>query len=103
MFRNCYSLTSINLENFELLNTRNMISTFENCRKYLSEEELELEFRNQIRLFQQCFFYDKEHGGFRYPDNLSKNDIIEDIKKWMKYAEMGGRDILYQTYEQLSH
>ena len=65
------------------------------------QEELELEFRNQIRLFQQCFFYDKEHGGFRYPDNLSKNDIIEDIKKWMKYAEMGGRDILYQTYEQL--
>jgi hypothetical protein len=65
------------------------------------QDELELEFRNQIRLFQECFFHDKENGGFRYPDNLSKKNIIEDIQKWMKYAEIGGRDILYKTYQQL--
>ena len=34
-------------------------------------------------------------------DNLNKQDIIEDIKKWMKYAEMGGRDILLETYKNL--
>ena len=41
---------------------------------------LELEFRNQLRCFQACFIDDVENGGFRYPDNLKKQDIIEDIK-----------------------
>ena len=69
--------------------------------KSKSQEELELEFRNQVRCFQACFIDDVENGGFRYPDNLNKQVIIEDIKGWMKYADMGGRDILYQTYQKL--
>ena len=69
--------------------------------KYKGQDDLELEFRNQVRCFQTCFIDDVENGGFRYPDNLNKQDIIEDIKKWMKYAKMGGRDILYKTYEKL--
>ena len=67
--------------------------------KYKGQDDLELEFRNQVRCFQTCFIDDVENGGFRYPDNLNKQDIIEDIKKWMKFAKMGGRDLLYKTYE----
>ena len=67
--------------------------------KSKAQDDLELEFRNQVRCFQACFIDDIENGGFRYPDNLKKNDIIEDIKKWMKYAKMGKRDTLYNTYQ----
>ena len=67
--------------------------------KSKAQDDLELEFRNQVRCFQACFIDDIENGGFRYPDNLKKNDIIEDVKKWMKYAKMGNRDTLYNTYD----
>ncbi len=67
--------------------------------KSKTQDDLELEFRNQVRCFQACFIDDVEKGGFRYPDNLNKKDIIEDVKRWMKYAKMGQRDILYKTYE----
>ena len=67
--------------------------------KSKGQDDLELEFRNQVRCFQACFIDDIENGGFRYPDNLKKNDIIEDVKKWMKYAKMGKRDLLYNTYQ----
>ena len=67
--------------------------------KSKGQDELELEFRNQLRCFQACFIDDVENGGFRYPDNLNKQDIIQDVKKWMKFAKMGNRDILYKTYE----
>ena len=67
--------------------------------KSKTQDDLELEFRNQVRCFQACFIDDIENGGFRYPDNLKKNDIIEDVKKWMKYAKMGNRDTLYNTYD----
>ena len=66
--------------------------------KSKGQDDLELEFRNQVRCFQACFIDDIENGGFRYPDNLNKNDIIEDVKKWMKYAQKGKRDVLYNTY-----
>ena len=69
--------------------------------KTKSQDDLELEFRNQLRCFQACFIDDVENGGFRYPDNLNRQDIIDDIKGWMKYAQMGNRDILYKTYEKL--
>ena len=67
--------------------------------KNKGQDDLELEFRNQVRCFQACFIDDVENGGFRYPDNLNKKEIIEDVQKWMKYAKMGGRDLLYKTYE----
>jgi hypothetical protein len=67
--------------------------------KSKNQDDLELEFRNQVRCFQACFIDDVQNGGFRYPDNLNKKDIIEDVKKWMKYAKMGNRNILYNTYE----
>ena len=67
--------------------------------KSKTQDDLELEFRNQVRCFQACFIDDVEKGSFRYPDNLNKKDIIEDVKRWMKYAKMGQRDILYKTYE----
>ena len=67
--------------------------------KSKSQDDLELEFRNQVRCFQACFIDDVENGGFRYPDNLNKKDIIDDVKKWMHYAKIGKRDILYKTYE----
>ena len=67
--------------------------------KSKGQDDLELEFRNQVRCFQACFIDDIENGGFRYPDNLNKNDIIEDVKKWMKYAKMGNRNGLYNIYE----
>ena len=67
--------------------------------KSKGQDDLELEFRNQVRCFQACFIDDVENGGFRYPDNLNKQDIIQDVKKWMKYAKMGNREILYKTYE----
>ena len=67
--------------------------------KKKGQDDLELEFRNQVRCFQACFIDDVENGGFRYPDNLNKKAIIEDVQKWMKYAKMGGRDLLYKTYE----
>ena len=67
--------------------------------KSKGQDDLELEFRDQVTCFQACFIDDVEKGGFRYPDNLKKQDIIEDVKKWMKYAKMGNRDILYKTYE----
>ena len=66
--------------------------------KSKGQDDLELEFRNQIRCFQACFIDDIENGGFRYPDNLNKKDIIEDVKKWMKYAKMGNRIDLYNAY-----
>jgi hypothetical protein len=67
--------------------------------KSKNQDDLELEFRNQVRCFQACFIDDVENGGFRYPDNLNKKDIIDDVKKWMHYAKIGKRDILYKTYE----
>ena len=67
--------------------------------KCKTQDDLELEFRNQLRCFQACFIDDIENKRFRYPDNLNKKDIIDDVKKWMKYAKMGKRDILYKTYE----
>ena len=67
--------------------------------KSKEQDDLELEFRNQVRCFQACFIDDVENGKFRYPDNLKKNDIIEDVKKWMSYAKKGKRDVLYKTYE----
>ena len=67
--------------------------------KSKNQDDLELEFRNQIRCFQACFIDDIENGGFRYPDNLNKKDIIEDVKKWMKYAKIGNRIELYNIYE----
>ena len=67
--------------------------------KSKGQDDLELEFRNQIRCFQACFIDDIENGGFRYPDNLNKKDIIEDVKKWMKYAKIGNRIELYNIYE----
>ena len=69
--------------------------------KTKNQDELELEFRNQVRCFQACFIDDVENGGFRYPDNLNRQAIIEDIQGWMEFAEMGGRKILYQTYQKL--
>ena len=30
---------------------------------------------------------------------MNKKDIIDDVKKWMYYAKLGKRDILYKTYE----
>ena len=95
----------------------NLLSTGEKCifhyhkdRKYRyydplysakskEQNDLELEFRNQVRCFQACFIDDIENGGFRYPDNLNKKDIIEDVKKWMKYAKIGNRIELYNIYE----
>ena len=67
--------------------------------KSKNQDDLELEFRNQVRCFQACFIDDVENGGFRYPDNLNKKEIIDDVKKWMYYAKLGKRDILYKTYE----
>jgi hypothetical protein len=67
--------------------------------KSKGQDDLEMEFRNQLRCFLPCFIDDVEKGGFRYPDNLKKADIIEDIKKWMHYAKIGKRDLLYNTYE----
>jgi hypothetical protein len=67
--------------------------------KSKGQDELEMEFRNQLRCFLPCFIDDVEKGGFRYPDNLNKADIIEDIKKWMHYAKIGKRDLLYNTYQ----
>ena len=67
--------------------------------KSKGQDDLELEFRNQVRCFQACFIDDVENGGFRFPDNLKKKDIIEDVKKWMHYAKIGKRDVLYKTYE----
>ena len=69
--------------------------------KTKNQDDLELEFRNQLRCFQACFIDDVENGGFRYPDNLNRQDIIDDIKGWMKFAQIGNRDILYKTYEKL--
>lgn len=70
-----------------------------NRDKNKNQDELELEFRNQVRCFQACFIDDCEHGGFRYPDNLNKNKIMEDVKKWMSFAKKGKRNVLYKTYE----
>jgi len=67
--------------------------------KSKGQDDLELEFRNQVRCFQACFIDDIENGGFRYPDNLNKKDIIEDVKHWMKFAKIGNRITLYNTYE----
>ena len=67
--------------------------------KSKGQDDLEMEFRNQLRCFLPCFIDDVENGGFRYPDNLNKADIIEDIKKWMHFAKIGKRDLLYKTYE----
>ena len=69
--------------------------------KSKGQDDLELEFRNQVRCFQTCFIDDVKKGGFRYPDNLNKQDIIDDIKKWNKFAEMGFRDVLCKTYQKL--
>jgi len=66
--------------------------------KSKGQDDLELEFRNQVRCFQACFIDDIENGGFRYPDNLNKKDIIEDVKLWMKFAKKHNRITLYNTY-----
>ena len=67
--------------------------------KSKEQDDLELEFRNQVRCFQACFIDDVKNGGFKFPDNLTKKDIINDVRSWMKYAQMGKRDMLYKTYE----
>ena len=67
--------------------------------KYKNQEQLELEFRNEVRCFQACFIDDCEHGGFRYPDNLTKKEIIQDVEKWKEHAKKYKREILYNTYD----
>ena len=67
--------------------------------KTKEQDDLELEFRNQVRCFQACFIDDIENGGFKFPENLTKKEIIDDVKSWMKFAQMGKRDMLYKTYE----
>ena len=47
--------------------------------KSKDQDELELEFRNQVRCFQARFIDDVKNGGFRFPDNLNKQDIIQDV------------------------
>jgi hypothetical protein len=68
--------------------------------KYKNQEELGIEFRNQVRCFQACFLDDcQNNGGFRYPDNLDKKDIIEDINSWKEIAKKRNDQLLYETYK----
>ena len=67
---------------------------------YKSEQDLEIEFRNQVRIFQACFLDDCENnGGFRYPDNLDKRAILEDLYNWKEIAKNENRQLLYETYK----
>ena len=67
---------------------------------YKNQEELEIEFRNQVRCFQACFFDDCENnGGFRYPDNLDKREIIKDLSYWKDKAKERNKQLLYETYK----
>lgn len=67
---------------------------------YKTQEDLEIEFRNQVRCFQACFLDDcQNNGGFRYPDNYDKKDIVEDINKWKEIAKKYNRTLLYETYK----
>ena len=67
---------------------------------YKIQEEREIEFRNQIRCFQACFLDDCENnGGFRYPDNLDKKEIMEDVYIWMNIAKKNNKTLLYETYK----
>mgnify|MGYP002624971195 CR=1 FL=1 len=69
--------------------------------KNFTQDDLELEFINRVNYFQAHFIDVSEHGEFRYPDNLSKKEIEDDIHKWGYYASLGRRDILYNAYEKL--
>jgi hypothetical protein len=67
--------------------------------RYKNQQELEIEFRNQVRCFQACFLDDCENnGGFRYPDNLDKKEIIEDLYKWKEMAKKLNYQLLYDIY-----
>lgn len=69
---------------------------------YKHQNELEIEFRNQLRCFQATFLDDCENnGGFRYPDNLDKKDIMNDIYEWMEMAKKNNWTLLFQTYTKL--
>lgn len=71
-----------------------------NTSNYKNQEELEVEFRNQLRCFQACFLDDcKDNGGFRYPDNLDKQTIMFDINMWMEIAQKKERSLLYESYQ----
>ena len=71
-----------------------------NTSVYKNQQELEIEFRNQVRCFQACFLDDCENnGGFRYPDNLNKKEIIEDLYKWKEIAKKRNNQLLYETYK----
>ena len=66
---------------------------------YKNDDELEIEFRNQLRCFQATFLDDlQNNGGFRYPDNLDKKDIMIDIYNWIEIAKNKNRTLLVQTY-----
>ena len=58
-----------------------------NSGSYKNQEQLERELRNELRCFQPCFLADIEEGCFRYPDNLTREEIEKDIKNYIKIAK----------------
>ena len=65
--------------------------------KYKNQEQLGIEFRNKIRCFQACFLNDwQNNGGFRYPDNSDKKNIIEDINSWKEIVKKRNDQLLYE-------
>ena len=54
---------------------------YTSLKKAITQEDLELQFINRANYFQSHFIDVCEHGEFRYPDNLSKKEIEDNIRK----------------------
>ena len=68
-----------------------------NCGKMKSLEDLRNQIIVQLEIFKVSYkLYVKEYGAYEFPSSLSKEQIIEYIKKWEKYIP--DKDIpLYET------
>ena len=62
-----------------------------NSASFKNQEQLERELRNELRCFQPCFLTDVEEGGYRYPDNLNREQIENDIINYIKIAKRQGK------------
>ena len=68
-----------------------------NCGKMKSLEDLRNQIIIQLEIFKASYkLYVEEHGAYEFPPSLSKEQIIEYIKKWEEYIPK--KDIpLYET------
>lgn len=61
-----------------------------------SRRELEEEFSSELYTFQKSFTnYSQNYGGYNFPSNLTKKEILLDIKNWKSSKNLSDKDKIY--------